>query len=529
MKKTALPFLLAASLFALGACGGGESDTASEGDASNGGASANADGTLTIGLSANPKTFDPVDYSGQYESHIIRNVADTLVVYNEDLTEIIPSLATEWEAADDLMSYTFKLRDDVYFQPGDYQDGRKMTAEDVKYSLERSANESALNRLRMVEEVEVINDTEVKLILNAPNSALLAVLTDAGNVIVPKEEVEGHGDSFGSHLVGTGPFTLEQWQQDQMVKLERHENYWGETPNLAQLNFQIIPDPTMMTNSLRSGDIDIATDVKGQDRELIEQDGNLELLSVPGLATTYLDLNNVEGPTADPKVREAIYKGTNVQEMVDGVYQWGGAEVSYLPIPRQSWGYDEAQESLAPSYDPEAAKELLAEAGYPDGFDTEIYVAESRVPYATIFQNQMAEIGVNVTINTVEWGTYSDIVSKGQAPMSIGGWTWYPDPDFYLYQLFHSDQIGALGNGKGYKNEEVDALLTKATSETDDQEERAAIYQEALELIMADVPRIELDNTETAAGVSSRVHGFNVSPDGSIRIVTPYGTNVSVD
>lgn len=218
-----------------------------------------------------------------------------------------------------------------------------------------------------------------------------------------------------------------------------------------------------------------------------------------------------------------------MQEMVDGVYQWGGAEVSYLPIPRQSWGYDEAQESLAPSYDPEAAKELLAEAGYPDGFDTEIYVAESRVPYATIFQNQMAEIGVNVTINTVEWGTYSDIVSKGQAPMSIGGWTWYPDPDFYLYQLFHSDQIGALGNGKGYKNEEVDALLTKATSETDDQEERAAIYQEALELIMADVPRIELDNTETAAGVSSRVHGFNVSPDGSIRIVTPYGTNVSVD
>src|SRR5699024_5024702 len=139
----------------------------------------------------------------------------------------------------------------------------------------------------------------------------------------------------------------------------------------------------------------------------------------------------------------------------EGANQYGGAEPSYLPLPKGSWGYDEDLEDLVPEYNPEEEKKILAEAGYEDGLDTEIYVAESRVPYATIFQNQMEEnLNINVETKVVEWGTYSDTVSKNNAPMSIGGWNWYPDPYFFLNQLYHSNQLGSLGNGKGFENEE---------------------------------------------------------------------------
>lgn len=123
----------------------------------------------------------------------MRQMGDTLVVYNKDLSDIIPSLATEWKVSDDMLVYTFKLREGVKFQKGKYQDGRDMTAEDVKYSLERSAKESAMNRLSGVTEVKVISDYEVEIHLASPNAALLAMLTDAGNIIIPKEEVEGWG------------------------------------------------------------------------------------------------------------------------------------------------------------------------------------------------------------------------------------------------------------------------------------------------------------------------------------------------
>ncbi|WP_409274083.1 ABC transporter substrate-binding protein [Neobacillus sp. SCS-31] len=522
--------VLTVAILALSACSSGSNSASNSSSSDEKSAAAGKPqdgGTLRVGLSANPKTLDPIKYTGLYESQVMLQVGDTLVVYNKELSEFVPSLATEWSVSDDMKVYNFKLRDDVYFQPGKYQDGRKMTAEDVKYSLERSAKESAMNRLRGVENVEVVSDNEIAIHLSEPNAALLAMLTDAGNLIVPKEEVEGWGDSFGSHLVGTGPFQIKDWKKDSQVKLVRHEKYWGEKPHLDGVNFSIIPEPNTMTNSLRSGDLDIGMDIKGQNRELVKADANLELQSTPSLAITYLDLNNKKGPTADPKVREAIYKATNIEEIVKGVNKWGGAEKSYMPLPKGSWGYSKDLEKLTPTYDPKEAKKLLAEAGYPKGFKTELYLAEARVPYGTIFQNQMKEnLNIDVEIKVVEWGTYSDTVSKGNAPMSIGGWTWYPDPYFFLYQLFHTDQIGALGNGKGYSNPEVDSLLNRASSETVDQNERAKLYQEALEIIMKDVPRIELETMDATAGVSKKVHGFEVSPDSSIKIVSPNGTNV---
>ena len=151
-------------------------------------------GELNIALTSSPKNLDPVKYTGTYESQIIYQVCDTVVNYNKDLNEIIPGLATDWKISDDGMEYTFTIRDDVYFQPGKYQDGRKMTAEDVAYNMNRSAKESAMNRLDMLDHAEAIDDTHVKATLKAPSAVFLTALTNAGNAVVPKEEVEGWGD-----------------------------------------------------------------------------------------------------------------------------------------------------------------------------------------------------------------------------------------------------------------------------------------------------------------------------------------------
>ncbi|MBA9026738.1 peptide/nickel transport system substrate-binding protein [Peribacillus huizhouensis] len=526
MKHVVLLLTLISIALVISACGGASQDKGSE-NSKNTNTEPKSGGVLKVGLASNPNTLDPIKYTGAYESQIMRSVGDTLVVYNQDLSDFSPSLATEWTPSEDMKSYTFKLRDDVYFQPGKYQDGRKMTAEDVKYSLERSAKESALGRLDGVESVEVTGESEVIVHLTAPNASFLAMLTDVGNIIIPKEEVEGWGDQFGANLVGTGPFQFKNWQTDQKVELVRHDKYWGEKPYLDGVTYQIIKDPNMMTNALRSGDIDIATDIKGQNRQVIEQDQNLELLSEPGLAIDYLDLNNMSGPTADPKVREAIYKATNVEEIVKGVNQWGGGTVSYAPIPKGSWAYSEELEKLKPEYNPTEAKKILAETDYANGFKTELYVLESRVPYATIFQAQMKEnLNIDVDIKVTEWGTLSDIAAKGKAPMYIGGWSWYPDPFFFLNKTFHSNQIGSLGNGKGYNNPEVDALLDKALSDTVEQGERAKLYQEAIKIIMSEYPRVELDNLDQTAAVTKHVQGFAVSADGTINIVKPNGTNV---
>ncbi|MFD1039369.1 ABC transporter substrate-binding protein [Virgibacillus byunsanensis] len=540
MRKSNWKLVLFAIIFGLlsmilVACSSGDdseegNETDTEGSEESEGESSGGGGILNIGLSSNAATLDPTLYTGVYESQIMRSIADTLIVYDQDLQGFSASLATEWEAADDMMSYTFKLRDDVYFQPGEYQDGKQMTAEDVKYSLERSAENSAQNRLNGVESVEVTGEFEVVIHLEEPNSALLAMLTDQGNIIIPKEEVEGWGDQFGAHLVGTGPFILENWQTDQQVDLIKHEDYWGDEPNFDGVTYKFISDQSMMTNALRSGDIDIATDIKGQNREVIEQDENLELLSTPGLSITYLDMNFQQGPTANPKVREAIFKATNVEDIVQGVHQWGGGTAAYGPLPKGSWGYDESFESIKPEYNPEEAKNILDETEYAGGFEIDLYVLETRTNYATIFQNQMKEnLNIDVNIQVSEWGTLTDTISKNNAPMNIGGWSWYPDPYFFLNPRFHSNQHGSNGNGKGYESEKVDELLDRALTETVDQAERSELYQEAVAEIIQDYATIEFDNLDIATGINPKVEGFNLSPDGSIHVVSPNGVNISIE
>jgi peptide/nickel transport system substrate-binding protein len=480
-------------------------------------------GVVNIALTSSPKNLDPIFYTGTYEGNIIRNVADTLVRYKHDLSAIEPCIASGWSSNEAGDEYTFKLRDDIYFQKGQFQDGRQLTAEDIKFSLERSAQKSAMNRLSMLESVEVISDFELICKLKSPDAAFLTVLTDAGNVIVPKEEVEGWGDDFGSHLVGSGPFSVVEFKKDQEVILERSDNYWGEKPYLDGVVFKIITDANQMTNALRSGDIDIATDLRGESIKLVNEDNKLTIQEVPGLHVAYVYMNLMNGPTKDIRVREAIIRAVDIDEMVSGIYQYGEADRAYLPLPPNSWGYDASLEGMIPSYDPEKAKELMKEAGYEDGFSMEIYVSNkpARVKMATILQAYLKQnLNIDLEIKTVEWGTFSEIASSGKADMYGMSWTWYPDPYFFLNKMFHSSEIGALGNGQGFNNPEVDKLLDDALL-VSDTETRAELYKKALKLITENYSRINYSNEKQIYGMNKDVQGYEIRSDGNIYFCTP--------
>lgn len=535
MLKKCLAGILAAAMAVtmLGGCSSGNSSSGSASSAAPAASSQPAaseapvgdpvsGGVLTISLSASPKYIDPVKYTGTYESQVINSVCDTLVAYKMDLTEIVPNLATEWTVSDDGLTYTFKLRDDVYFQPGKFQDGRKMTAEDIKYSLERSNKESAMNRLDMLDHCEVVSDTEVKAILKSPNSVFLTALTDAGNVIVPKEEVEGWGDEFNTHLVGTGPFALKEFKMDQETVLVRNDKYWAATPYLDGLTFKVITDPNQAANALKTGEIDIANSITGEAVQLVRDDPKLKLQQTPGLHIAYLYMNQVNGPTKDKKVRDAILMGINRDDLVKGVYQYGEAQAASIPLPPDSWGYDAALADLIPKYDPEGAKKLLAEAGYPDGFEMNLYISNTpaRVKMATIMQQYLkTNLNIDLKINTAEWGTFSETASSGNADIYGMSWTWYPDPFFFLNKLFYSKEIGALGNGAGFNNPDVDKLLEDALTETD-QTKRADMYKQALKIIVDQSPMLVYANEFVTDGMSPKVQGYVQRADMNIKICT---------
>jgi peptide/nickel transport system substrate-binding protein len=478
-------------------------------------------GVLTISLTSSPKNLDPVKYTGTYESQIIQNVTDTLVTYKMDLSEIVPNIAKSWTVSEDGKSYTFQLRDDVYFHPGEYQDGRQLVAEDVKYSLERSHELSAMKRLDMIENVEVINDFEIIVHLPEPNAAFLTALTNSGNVIVPKEEVEGWGDNFGNNLVGSGPFMLKEFKYDEEAVLVRNEKYWAQKPHLEGVTFKVITDMNQNANALRTGEIDFSSGLSGESVKLIREDQNLSLLETPGLHVAYIYFNQVNGPTSDKKVREALIKAVDTKELVKGIYQYGEAQPASLPLPPGSWGYDASLEDSIPKYDPEGAKKLLAEAGYPDGFSTTVHISNTpaRVKMATILQQYLKmNLNIDLEIQTSEWGTFSEIASKGNAEIFAMSWTWYPDPYFFLNKIFASSAIGSLGNGQGFSNEQVDKLLADALLVTD-QAKRADLYKQALKLIVEEYPGIFYSNENVTWGVAPEVQGLVQRSDGSIFLV----------
>ena len=489
----------------------------------------NYNGEIVVGTDQNPTTMDPALYQDLASAQVMRNVFETLVAYDAEVKEIRPLLAESWEVSEDLKVWTFKLRKGVHFQKGKFQDGREVTAEDVKYSFEREIKISPMVRLYMVDKVEVVDKYTVRITLKYPFAPFLTVLTDIGAAVIPKEEVEGWGDEFTLHPVGTGPFKMVEWVKDDHMTFVRNEDYWGEKPYLKKITYKFIPNKSVLAVALMSGEVDIASDILDQDIPKVKATQNVDVVMVPGVNVYAVYMNSMRGPTTNKKVREAIFYGVDLDQIIKVLFPNGSGVRAYGPIPPGSWAYNPDIKKLALPYDPEKVKELLKEAGYENGLKLTIYTPEdpNRRKAAIIMQSMLKKVGIDLKVQSLEWGSFVAVTSKGEADMYTIGWTWYPDPEYFIFYMFHSSRKGTYGNGGGYNNPKVDELIAKGES-TADQQERIKYYQEAEKLIMQDRVYMPLYHKMVVMGVNKRVKGFTVSPDMMIRLYAP-GTNVWVE
>ncbi len=483
-------------------------------------------GDIVVGIPDSVKSLDPMGQNTTvYGGNVVGQIFDTLVANNFETTEIIPCLAESWDISDDGLTYTFHLRDDVYFHEGQFQDGRQMVADDVVYSFQRIKELFARNNSQVdnIATIEATDDFTVVFTLTKADSQTLAVITQENFGIVPKEEIEGQGDGFASTPIGTGPFKIKELSADNYVILEKNEKYWGTVPSVDTVTFQFINDNNTMANALRSGEIDVAASLGAEFISLVEEDENLTVVNTPMRQhVALLHMNMVEGPTADIRVREAIIKAIDIDAMVSGIYQNGEGTRTYLPVPKASWGYDESLESLVPDYDPEGAKALLAEAGYEDGFELNLYISatDARNRMAVILQQQLKDnLNITVNIHSSDWAAFSEVVTAGTADIYGASYAFSEsgDPYFYLNGFFNTNSIGSTPNGGGFSNGEVDALLDESTHTTD-QDQRNELYKQIMTIALSQYPGIYYANENLIYAYHNSVEGFRINPSTIFRM-----------
>ena len=469
--------------------------------------------TITIATGADPVTFDLHNTNDQPTSQISRQIYDTLVVQNESL-EIEPGLAESWEAVSDT-SWVFNIRDGVTWHNGD-----ALTAHDIVWTYERFRSLPAQSAflLDSVESVTAVDDSTVQIDLAYPFAPILNHLAHSSLGIMNQNAVEAAGADYGtSVVVGTGPFVFDSWQTADRVVLQRNDSWWGGEVLPETLVFRPIPEGSVRGIELETGGVDIAYTLPPSAARSVESSDGVHLEAVRTLSTAYIGFNVEVEPFDNPLVRQAINHAVDVDLIVDTIYT-GQAVRANSPISSDVFG---ANQDLEPyTYDPELARELLAEAGYGDGFSTSIWTNDNpqRVEIAQIVQAELANIGIQVDVQIVEWGTYLDETAAGLHDMFILGWvTVTGDADYGLYALFHSSQAGASGNRTFYANDRVDELLDAARVETDP-DQRVALYAEAQEIIQEDAPWIFLIVTTEEHGVSDAISGFTPHPAGHHRM-----------
>lgn len=474
---------------------------------------ADEDAVVFVAQGSDAVTLDPHGQNDQPSSRVRVQMFDTLLMQTKDL-EYVPLLATEWTQVDDL-TIEFKLREGVK-----WHNGEDFTADDVVYSLRRAIESPSVGQIvDMInpDKVEKVDDLTVRVGTDEPFGPLLAHLSHPAISMVNEKAVTDAGDNVDITPVGTGPYKLKNWARGDYVELERNDDYWGEPAKTKYITFRNVSENANRTIELETGGVHIAYDIAPNDVSKIEDNADLTLVRDANFSTTYIGFNASKEPFDKPEVRQAINHAVNMDEIVEAVY-FGVGNKAAGPLGSN---VAFANQDLEPyEYNPELAKEMLAEAGYPDGFDLVIWTNDNQVrqDIAEIVQNQLQQIGINASMEVLEWGSYLANTAAGEHDMFILGWTTVTgDADYGLYALFHSSQFGDAGNRTFYKNDRVDELLDIGRTSVVEAD-RAAAYQEVQEIIREDAPWIFTWNGEDLVGTSNKISGFELHPAGHYRL-----------
>lgn len=487
-------------------------------------------GSMTVTYKDDVSTLDPaIGYDWQNWS-MIKSLFDGLMDYVPGTTELRPEIAESYEISEDGTVFTFKLRDGVKFH-----NGRALTAEDVKYSIERAVNpktqspgagffgsikgfeEASSGDAEGLSGITVVDDGTIKFELSRPDATFLHVLALNFAHVVPKEEVEKYGADFGKHPVGSGAFKLAEWTLGQRLVFERFEDYWNPgVPKLDQIVFEVGQEPVVALLRLQNGEVDVPGDGIPPAKFIeVKNDPKFKDLIIQGgqLHTGYVTMNVKMEPFDKAEVRQAVNMAINKDRILRIIN--GRAVTANQPLPPSMPGYAKDHEGYA--YDPEAAKALLAEAGLDDGFETELYVmnTDPQPRIAQAIQQDLKAIGINASIKSL---AQANVIAAGgeedQAPMIwSGGMAWiadFPDPSNFYGPILGCD--GAVSGGWNwawYCNEDLDAMAQEADSMVDPAKagEREAMWRDIYLKVMEDAPWAPIFNEERFTIRSERIGG----------------------
>ena len=479
---------------------------------------------LIVGTTFDPQTLDPALAYDIASAMVIQNIFDTLVTYKPGTTELQGELAERWESNENATVWTFYLRKGVKFH-----DGTELTAEDVKYSIERAKELQGPPAflIDVIDRVEVVDDYTVRFILKYPFSPFPSLMAFMLTAPVSPEAAESLGEDFAEKPVGTGPFKLESWVKGQEVVLVANEDYWRGKPKIDKIIIRIFKDPSSLRIALENGEVDMAFGIQPSDIPALLENPDIKSLSIEGLVIEWLGMNLRKEPFNNPLFRKAVNYAINYDYILENILK-GTATRLYGPLPPGIWGYDPNIESYAYKYDPDKARELLAQAGYPNGEGLpkiELLISTEERPergeVAAVIQDNLRQIGIEVEIVNLDWSTFLDRLFAKDFDMYMVDWfPDYVDPDDWFYPLFSTEGLGL----DGYNNSKVDELTRKARTITDI-EERTRIYRELQRIIVEDAPWAFLYVPKLYVFMQKNVEGFVLYPAYFIDFYPVYKTS----
>ncbi|MFP5114728.1 glutathione ABC transporter substrate-binding protein [Bacillaceae bacterium C204] len=472
-------------------------------------------GTLVIARLSDAENLDQQFMSTINAASVTHRKIYEGLVGRDNNAEIQPLLAEKWEQLDDT-KWEFKLREGVKFH-----DGSAFNANAVKATFDRLLDPKVASPravvFKMVKEVKVIDDYTVQFILTEPFAPLLSILASHEGGIISPKTIEKYGKSIIKEPNGTGPFVFKSWTPGQEIVLTKNNSYWGEKAKVDKVVFKVVPEETTRISMLETGEAQIAEPLSVQMMDTVKTSQAIDVYRSEGYGTEYIGFNVQKKPFNDEKVRKAIAHAVEMDSIIKGVYNNVGKRANSL-LGSKVFGYYPDMESY--KYNLNEAKRLLAEAGYPNGFEVTLKTMDSkeRVNMAEVLQSQLKGIGVKIKIQVLEYGTFVDQVNKGDSEMFILSWrNATGDADYNQYNLFHTSSQGGAGNTFFYSNKEVDRLIEDARREKD-QEKRKELYAQSQEIEMKEAVYIPVRVIENLAAVGKDVKGFSISPSGYLEI-----------
>jgi peptide/nickel transport system substrate-binding protein len=517
-RRTAAPALLAVAL-GLAACGSDDGDDAAQPDA---GADTSAPGTasgsatapssadagqpvsggdLTVLHVSSPSSLDPVSGGSGHDHLSLYPLYDRLVNFEPTTLDALPGLATSWEQPDP-QTLVLTLQEGVTFH-----DGTSFDAEAVKYNLDRALTldtSTVKADLAMIEAVEVTGPLEVTISFNRPDASLVLILADRAGMMVSPTAAEELGPDFGRNPVGTGPFTFVEFVDNDRLVLAKNPDYWQDgKPYLDGLTVRYLSDAQAATNAISTGQAEVALKIRPEQAE-VPIDG-LDFVVHPSLGTDLCYFNFSKPPFDDPDVRRAAMLAVD-RDALNQAHTLGRGEPATQVFPPGYWAADDSRTD-AITYDPEAARQLLADAGVADGVEVRglTYNGPGQAMKAEIIQAQFAEVGIEMSIETMEVGTATSTFFENLSyDLYCASWSGRPDPSQTANSLFAADTFYNAGN---YDSPGMTEAL-EAAGASADPAERATAFAEIVRISQDDALLLPLVHQPDITAVHQDVGGF---------------------